>query len=117
MSAPRRAERVGEAIREVIAEMLLREIKDPRIGLVTLTTVEVSPDLKRARVYFSCVGDESVRQRSLEGLRSAARFLRAQVTRQLQLRYAPELVFAFDPSLETADRLNALLRGAQPKDE
>lgn len=113
----RRAERVGESVREVIADMLLRDIKDPRIGMITLTTVELTDDLKHAKVYFSCVGDEGTRQRSLNGLRSAAGFIRSQVTRRLQLRYAPELTFHFDPTLEVADRLAGLLKSATPKDE
>lgn len=113
----RRAERVGEAVREVIADMLVREIKDPRIGMVTLTTVELTDDLKHAKVFFSCVGDAAARERSLHGLRSAAGFIRAQVTRRLKLRYAPEIIFQFDPSLEAADRLATLLRNAQVKDD
>jgi ribosome-binding factor A len=113
----RRAERVGEAVREVIADMLVREIKDPRIGMITLTTVELTDDLKHAKVYFSCVGDQGVRERSLHGLRSAAGFIRAQVGRRLKLRYAPELVFQFDPSLETADRVATLLKNITARDE
>jgi ribosome-binding factor A len=113
----RRAERVGEAIRDAIAEMLLREIKDPRIGMVTLTTVELTDDLRHASVYFSCVGDATAQQRSLSGLRSAAGFMRAQLTRRLQLRLAPELTFVFDPTLETAGRLSALLSDTHSKDD
>lgn len=108
----RRAERVAEAVRAVLADLLLREIKDPRIGMVTLTTVELTDDLKHAKVYFSCVGDAAARQRSLDGLHSAAGFIRAQVTRRLKLRYAPEMLFYFDPTLETADRLTSLLKDA-----
>ncbi|MFN8626867.1 MAG: 30S ribosome-binding factor RbfA [Candidatus Binatia bacterium] len=108
----RRAERVAEAVRAVLADLLLREIKDPRIGMVTLTTVELTDDLKHAKVYFSCVGDAAARQRSLDGLHSAAGFIRAQVTRRLKLRYAPEMLFYFDPILETADRLTSLLKDA-----
>jgi ribosome-binding factor A len=113
----RRPARVGEAVREVIAEMLLRDIKDPRIGMITLTTVEVSEDLRQAKVYFSCVGDENARQRSLSGLRSAAGFIKAHVTRQLKLRYAPELTFIFDSSLEVADRVSSLLKRTSFEDE
>jgi ribosome-binding factor A len=116
MSA-RRADRVAEAVREVIAELLLRDIKDPRIGMITLTTVEFSDDLKHARIYFSCVGDAAARQRSLSGLRSAAGFMRAQVARRLKLRYAPNLTFLFDPSLETADRVATLLKDARSRNE
>jgi ribosome-binding factor A len=113
----RRAERVGEAVREVIAELLLRDIKDPRIGMITLTTVDLTDDLRHAKVYFSSAGDDAARQRSLHGLRSAAGFIRAQVTRRLQLRYAPEITFLFDPGLEAAERLSMLLRDVRPKDE
>ena len=104
-------------MRAVIAELLLREIKDPRIGMITLTTVEVTDDLRNAKVYFSCVGDASVRERSLSGLRSASGFIRAQVTRRLQLRYAPDITFVFDPSVEVADRLATLLKDVGPKDD
>ncbi|HVO27522.1 MAG TPA: 30S ribosome-binding factor RbfA [Candidatus Margulisiibacteriota bacterium] len=116
MSA-RRADRVAEAVREVIAELLLRDIKDPRIGMITLTSVAFSDDLKHARVYFSCVGDSAVRERSLTGLRSAAGFIRSQVTRRLKLRYAPDLTFVFDPSLEAADRVATLLKDARARNE
>lgn len=113
----RRADRVAEALREVIAELLLRDIKDPRIGMITLTTVELTDDLKHGRVYFSCVGDEAVRERSLSGLRSAAGFIKSQVTRRLKLRHAPALTFVFDPSLEVADHIATLLRNARSGDE
>lgn len=116
MSA-RRADRVAEAVREVIAELLLRDIKDPRIGMITLTTVELTDDLKHGRVYFSCVGDEAARERSLRGLRSAAGFIKSQVTRRLKLRHAPELTFVFDPSLEVADRVATLLKNARSGDD
>ena len=116
MSA-RRADRVAEAVREVIAELLLRDIKDPRIGMITLTSVEFSADLKHARVYFSCVGDNTARERSLSGLRSATGFIRSQVTRRLKLRYAPDLTFVFDPSLEVADRVATLLKDARTRNE
>jgi len=113
----RRVERVGEAIRTVIANMLLREIKDPRIGMVTLTTVEVSDDLRHAKIYFSCLGDEAARDRSLAGLGSAAGFIKAQLTRRLKLRNAPDLSFVFDSTLEDSERLARLLKEADPKDE
>jgi ribosome-binding factor A len=113
----RRAERVAEAMREVIAELLLRDIKDPRIGMITLTRTELSDDLRHARVYFSSLGDAATRERSLSGLRSASGFIKAQVTRRLRLRYAPEIVFVFDPTIEGADHLAHLLKNSGPKDE
>jgi ribosome-binding factor A len=112
----RRTDRVGEAIQALVADLLVREIKDPRIGLVTITAARVSPDLRHARVYFSCLGDEEQRTRSLRGLRSAAGFIRSQIARQLNLRTAPDVVFEFDPSLEQAERLSRLLKDPPPDD-
>ncbi len=105
-----RTERVADALRAAIADLLAREIKDPRIGMVTLTGVDMSPDLKHARVFFSCLGDDAAHQRALAGLRSASGYIKAHAARQLKLRYTPEITFVFDPSLERADRLASLLR-------
>lgn len=113
----RRTDRVGEAIQALVADLLVREVKDPRIGLVTITAVRVSPDLRHARIFFSCLGDDEQRLRSLRGLRSAAGFVRSQVARQLNLRVAPEIVFEFDPSLAQAERLSRLLKDTPPADD
>jgi ribosome-binding factor A len=112
-----RPERVAEAVRETIADLLLREIKDPRIGMVTLTAVRLSDDLRHAKIYFSCVGDIAGRTRSLNGLRSAAGFIKRQLTRRLALRYAPEITFVFDPTLEASEHLAGLLKHAGPRNE
>ena len=113
----RRSERVSEAVREVIAEVIARELKDPRVGMVTITRVDMSPDLRHARVHFSCLGDAAARERCAQGLRSATRFIRAQMLRRLDLRVAPDLAFLPDASLEAAARMNALLRQIPPPDE
>jgi ribosome-binding factor A len=113
----RRTDRVGEAIQELVAGLLVREIKDPRVGLVTITAVRVSPDLRHARVYFSSLGDEAQREQSLRGLRSAAGFVRSQIARRLNLRVAPDIVFEYDPSLAQADRLTRLLRDETPPED
>jgi ribosome-binding factor A len=110
----RRTDRVADAIRETLAELLLREVKDPRIGMITITAVNVSPDLHRARVFFSVLGDAAQRDRALAGLRSAAGFLRGELTHRLRLRVAPDLLFEFDPSLEQAARVARLLKDALP---
>lgn len=112
----RRADRVAEALQELIADLLLREIKDPRIGLVTLTHVTITPDLRHARVFFSTLGDEAQREQSLRGLRSAAGFVRSQVARKLNLRVAPEIVFVLDPGPEQAERIARLLKDTEPPD-
>jgi len=105
----RRVTRVADAIREAVAELVLREIKDPRVGMVTFTQVKLSPDLRHARVYFSSLGDRAAREASLAGLRSAAGFLRTHVARRLQLRVAPELVFEIDENPEYAAHIARLL--------
>jgi ribosome-binding factor A len=109
----RRSDRVADALQQAIAELLLREIRDPRIGMVTITGVRISPDLRHARVFFSRLGEERERAESLAGLRSASGFIRAQVTRKLGLRVAPEIVFEFDPGLEHAERVSELLKRTQ----
>lgn len=106
----RRTDRVADAVRQAIAELLLRDVKDPRIGMITITGVRMSPDLRHARVFFSRLGDAAEREQSLAGLRSASGFFRSHVTKMLGLRVAPEIVFEFDPGLEHAERMSRLLR-------
>lgn len=97
-------------IHREISEMLIRGIKDPRIGLVTITRVRISDDLKVAKVYFSVMGGEADRERSLQGLNSAKGFIKREVGKRVHLRYVPDIVFRFDPSLEYADHINRLMR-------
>lgn len=105
-----RPERVGELIRQTVAGFLTGNVRDPRIGFVTVTGVEVSPDLSHARVRVSVMGSEEEKSRSLEGLASAARFLRAQLSRELHLRTTPELRFELDRGLEHAQRIDRVLK-------
>ena len=109
-----RVERVADAIREVIAELLLRGIKDPRVGMATITGVKLTPDLRHARVYFSVIGDEAARARTLAGLRSASGFIRNQIGKRLSLRVAPDVVFEIDPTFEQAERVSQLLKERLP---
>jgi ribosome-binding factor A len=105
-----RPERLGELIRQTVAAFLTGNVRDPRIGFVTVTGVEVSADLGHARVRVSVMGSDDERVRSLEGLTSAARFLRAQLARELPLRTCPELHFELDRGLEHASRIDEVLR-------
>lgn len=105
----RRTERLGEEIREEVAQLIVGELKDPRIGFVTVTRVEVTPDLRTARVYVGVLGTEKQRQASLTGLRQATGFLRRALGQSLRLRYTPELVFTYDEGLEASDRVAQLL--------
>ena len=100
---------------EAIAEILLREVKDPRVHNVTLMAVTVSPDLKSAKVYFSTFRPED-REPALEGLRSASGYIKRQVSGRLRLRHTPELRFLFDETLEKANRLESLLRQVKQKE-
>lgn len=106
----RRADRVGEAIREEIATFLTESAKDPRIvGFVTVTGVEVSQDLRHAKVFVSVMGSDAERASTFEGLESTASHLRSRVGRALRLRMAPEIQFKEDESVARAARIESLL--------
>ena len=105
-----RPERVGELIRHTVAEFLTSNVRDPRIGFVTVTGVDVSADLSHATVSVSVMGEEAEKERSLEGLASAARFLRSQLSRELPLRTCPELHFRLDRGLEHAQQIDRVLK-------
>ena len=106
-----RPERVGELIRQTIAAFLTGDVRDPRIGFVTVTGVEVSADLSHATVRVSVMGSDADKLKSLEGLTSAARFLRAQLARELPLRVTPEIHFELDRGLDHAQQIDRVLRG------
>ncbi|HET7295940.1 MAG TPA: 30S ribosome-binding factor RbfA [Gemmatimonadales bacterium] len=105
-----RPERVAEAIRQTVAAFLTGGVRDPRVGFVTVTGVAVSADLEHARVRVSVMGSEEEKAKSLEGLASAARFLRAQIAKALPLRVTPELRFELDRGIEHAQRIDRVLR-------
>jgi ribosome-binding factor A len=111
-----RARRVEEQLKRVLAEQIRREVKDPRIGLVTITTVEVSRDLTHARVYFTPFAGVGDADAALEALRHAAGFLRHQVGNLMRLRVAPELEFRLDDSIERGAKLSALIHDAVESD-
>lgn len=106
----RRADRVAEGIREEVARFLTEGVKDPRIvGMVTVTGVDVTNDLRHARVYVSIMGSDAEKLRTLEGLASVAAHLRPMVAKALRLRLAPEITFQVDQSVEHAARIETLL--------
>jgi ribosome-binding factor A len=102
--------RVDEAVREVLSDAITSRVKDPRVGFVTVTSVETAPDLRRARVYVSVLGDEGVRRRSLAGLRSAHGILQRAVARELRFKHTPALEFVYDDTAERAARVARLLQ-------
>ena len=108
MSAPR-MRRVNEAIRQVLSDALAHALKDPRVGFVTITDVDTSPDLRHARVYVSVLGAPAEREATMDGLRSAHGFLQGRVGGELHLKNTPELRFLYDDTAERAARLEALI--------
>jgi ribosome-binding factor A len=108
MSAPRRA-RIAEQIQRELAELIRLEVRDPRVGMVTLTGVEVSGDQSHAKVFFTVLGPESAARDAQEGLQRAAGFLRSGIAHRLSTRSVPELHFTFDESVERGVRLARLI--------
>jgi ribosome-binding factor A len=105
----KRSEKVADLIQKEISEMLLRTLKDPRIGFVTITRVTVSEDCRLAKVYFSVTGTLTERKRSTEGLNSAKGYVRKELGRRVRLKYTPEIMFQFDPSIEYAIHIGEVI--------
>jgi ribosome-binding factor A len=117
MAQGHRPDRVGEQIRDVIAEILARgEVHDPGIGFITLTHVQVTSDLQIARVFYTSLGDPKARKDTARGLDRATPFFRRQIGGRLRLRRVPELEFRFDDSIETQDRIEQILRDLHEED-
>lgn len=108
-----RAARVGDLLKEELSDLLLRNIRDPRIGFVTITEVRVSPDLRHARVYFVTHESGEAQQRALEGLESARGYLRGELGRRLRLRYVPDLNFTVDETLDHSFRIQEILKSLE----
>lgn len=116
----RRTEKAAEAIREVVAMAILTDLKDPRIRDVTVTYVEVSPDMRQAKVHVSVMGDDTKGQLSLRGLQNAAGFLQTKVAKRIDTRYTPRLTFVLDLGVKHSLEISRILQSvlpAQPADE
>jgi ribosome-binding factor A len=111
MTPSDRMRRVDEAMREVLSAAITSELKDPRVGFVTVTAVETSPDLRHARVFVSVLGEDAVRRRSLDGLESAHGYLQRRVADELRLKHTPTLTFAYDDTVDRGQRIAELLEG------
>jgi ribosome-binding factor A len=109
--------RVDEAVREVLSDAIATDLKDPRVGFVTVTAVKTSRDLRHARVYVSVLGDEETRIATLAGLCSAHGFLQNAISRELNLKHTPTLTFEYDETVERAARLTELLEHGPASDE
>ena len=106
---PHRPEKVEQFIKEELSEIIRREVRDPRIGFVSITDVEMSADLRHARVFVSVLGDADAKAATMEGLRSALGYIRRELGGRLELRYTPEITFKLDESIERGARVNKLL--------
>jgi len=108
--------RVNAAVKEVLSEALV-ELKDPRIGFVTITAVETSSDLRHARVFVSVLGSEEQREQTLEGLSAAHGLLQGHVARELRMKRTPQLAFEYDPTVERGVRMSRLIDELAPDDD
>jgi ribosome-binding factor A len=113
----RRTDRVSDLLRAELSDLILREIKDPRIKLVSLTGVEVTSDLRRAVVRVSALGDDAQREAAVEALRHARGFLRTELSHRLRTRVTPELIFELDRGAEHSQKISDLLESLNGRDE
>ncbi|MCQ9206742.1 MAG: 30S ribosome-binding factor RbfA [Omnitrophica bacterium] len=106
----RRSEKIAESIRRLASEIIQNKLRDPRIkGFITITRVEVTPDLRLAKIYYSVLGDENRRKRVAYGLKSARSFMRGYIADELKMRYATDIMFKFDSTLEHKERISEIL--------
>lgn len=117
MARFKRADRVADLIKMEMADLLLKQVRDPRIGAVTITDVKVSDDLRTARLFFVEMGKDGCSADVRAGLEKANGFLRRELGRRLQLRYVPELIFTYDPSFAYGSRIDALLTEIHREEE
>ena len=110
-----RPQRIGDLIQRELSDLLAREVRDPRVGMVTITSVDVSPDMSHAKVLFTVLDPQKVPD-VLEGLGRAAGFLRSQLAKRVKLYSMPELRFAYDETIERADRLSRLIDSVKPRE-
>jgi len=117
----KRSEKVADLIQKEISQMLVKSVKDPRIGFVTITRVTVSEDCRSAGAYYSVAGTEAERESSMKGLESAKGYVRKELGRRIRLRYTPDITFQFDPSIEYAIHMEELIQnlhqGKEPHGE
>jgi len=112
----KRADRVSEQIQRALAELLVRQISDPRLAQAVISGVVMSPDLKLAKIYFSVAGGEAAREEALDGFASARGFLKRELAGRLGLRYMPDLRFYYDESFDYGARIDQLLAKLKPSD-
>lgn len=113
----KRSEKVAEAIHEVVSGLLVKGVKDPRVGFVTITGVKVSDDLHLATIYFSVIGTDTDRKGTEAGLNSARGYLRRELGKALTMRYVPDIVFRYDESVEYGSNIEKILKQIHETEE
>lgn len=113
----KRAVRVGELLKEEISQIVLREMKDPRIGFVSVTDVEVSGDLRHAKVFISVYGSEKEKEETLEGLQQAQGFVRKLVGERVKIHHTPEIIFRYDDSIENGVHISEIIKDLKESGE
>jgi ribosome-binding factor A len=111
----KRSEKVSEQIHKIISELMIKGLKDPRIGFVTITGVKMPTDMRQATIYFTTYGSDEEKQNTLAGLNSARGFIRKEVGQELKMRFVPEIIFKYDTSVEYGQHIEKMLKeiGAQ----
>lgn len=104
-----RANRVAEEIKKIIGEIISQKLKDPRVGFVTITDVDVTGDLQQAKIFLTVLGDNKAEEETLAGLEKAKGFIRSEVGKHIRLRKTPELIFEIDRAIETGNRIERLI--------
>lgn len=113
----KRSQRVSELLREEVSQIITQELKDPNIGMVTVTYVKLSDDLKSARVYVSILGDAKKKESSLKGLERAKNWIRKEFGHRMELKYTPQLTFCYDETIDYAQNIESLLKKIHKDDE
>ena len=109
-----RPQRLGDLIQREVSELIRLEVRDPRVGMITITSVDVSPDLSHAKVFFTILEKQKL-QETLEGLKRSAGFLRSQLSKRIKMYTTPELRFEYDESVERGDRISRLIDSVTPR--
>ena len=117
MMEGKRSEKVADLIRKEVSQMLVKTVKDPRIGFVTITRVMVTEDCRLAKVYFSVAGTPEEKKQSMQGLDSAKGYIQRELGRRISLRYTPKIMFQFDPSIEYAIHIEEIFHQLQKERE
>ena len=112
----KRIDRINELLHEEVADILFKEIKDPRIGFITITAVEATYDLSHAKVFVSIMGEEKDRELTIQGLKSATGYLKAKLKKRVNFHRIPEIEFVYDPSIEYGDRIDRILQELKKKE-